>query len=517
MKAFVSILCARGAAYGRHAAIAAGLVLAGCAAGEEGAPPNTPQNAPETPPVDIGPKPTLPALAPFSAPAPVVFTTDNGITVWLFERHALPLVSAYLGVPSGSAMDPKDAPGLAYMTADMLDEGAGSRDAVAVSSAIADLGAALSTGATADYSFVGVSGLKANFKPAFEIFADVVARPRFEDKEWKRVSDLWIGDLKKRSDDPGSVSRVVASSVLYGAGTPYGHPVDGTLAAAPKVTLAAVKSFYAANWRPDRALLVVAGDVTKAELTGLLSSSFASWKAPKSKPPVAIVPKLAPVAARRLVLVDRKDAPQSVIAVVRDGVSASDPRSAPLDLVNTALGGSFTSRLNQNLREDHHWTYGASSGFSETRGTGTFIAHAAVVTPKTGVALAEMLKELDKMASEGLSDEELDKVKAQDRADLVTTYETVGSVSHRLGKLGMLGLPQDHDAAASKDRQKASLGDLKALGASVNPGKAIIVIVGPVDQVKPQLADLKLGEPELYDTEGNPVVAAAPKNAKKKP
>lgn len=483
------------------AALAA-FVLTACE--EHLPPPSTP-----APPIaeeakdPIGPeKPQLSAPKAFEPPAPVVFTAANGVTVWLLERHTLPMVSVTLALPYGSASDPKGKLGLAHITADMLDEGAGSRDAVQLSTAINDLGASLSAGAGVDGSSVSLVVLKKNLAPAFELFGDVVVRPRFEDKEWRRVSGLWKNDLQKRAQDPGAVSRVAIAAALYGADSPYGHPSNGLVSTAGRIDLPSVKGFYAGHYRPDKATLVVAGDVTRAELEPLLASALASWKAPAAAAPPSPIgkPRANPP---RLVIVDRPEAPQSVLAVVREGVAASDPKAPLLELVNTALGGSFTSRLNQDLREEHGWSYGAGSRFAETRGTGAFIAYASVITEATGKATQAMLADLDKMATGGLTPDELDKVRAQDRADLVQTYETVGSISRRLGTLATLGLPPGFDATASRARQQAGKVELDALAAAVTPKGATVIVVGPAAAVTPQLEAAGLGQPELYDTEGN--------------
>lgn len=477
------------------------------------APPPATTAAPDADP--IGKRPTLEAPKAFTPPTPEVIKAPNGMTVWLIERHTLPIVSASLTVPYGSASDPKGKAGLSHITADMLDEGAGSRSAVELSTAVNDLGASLSTRASMDGSIVTLGVLKKNWRPAFEIFGDVVARPRFEAKEWKRVSDLWKNDLRKRPQDPSAVSRVITASALFGPDSPYGHPVDGFVDSAAKIDLRAAKGFYEAHWRPDRATLIVAGDITKDELMDAVRASLGGWKAPAA--PAAEPP--APAELRsprpRLVLVDRPDAPQSVIAVVREGVAARDPRAPLLDLVNTALGGSFTSRLNQNLREDHGWTYGAGSAFGEARGRGSFVARASVVTEATGPALKEMLGELSKMAASGLSGDEIEKVRAQDRADLVQSYESVGGISRRLGALAMLGLPPEFDTTASRERQQATQGRLAELAKLVDPASATIVVVGPRGAVAPQLAAIGLEEPELWDPEGSPLKGAA--TAPKKP
>jgi predicted Zn-dependent peptidase len=506
------------------------LALVGaCADPQVTPPPNDPSNAvaanttkptqtPPAPAVDVlGPKPTLGAPKPFTPPQVDVFQTKNGLTVWLVERHGLPIVSVSLVVQGGSASDPADKPGLANITTDMLDEGAGKRSAVEVSSAINDLGATMSLGAGTDGTLVALTVLKKNFDAAFDIFSDVVARPRLEDKEWKRVSELWRNDLKKRADQPMSVSRVVNAAVLYGPGTPYGHPSDGLLEGAAKIDLPAVKRFYADAFRPDRSVMVVAGDITRKEVTDLVDRSLGAWKAPagaaKAKADVgkaaaAFTPR--PANARpKVVLVDRPGAPQSVIAVLREGVAATDPDAARLDLVNTVLGGSFTSRLNQNLREEHHWAYGAGSSFHEMRGTGPFVAIASVETPATGLALKEMIGELQKMASAGLSAEDLEKAKAHDRAELMQTYETVSGISRRLSALARLSLPPGHDLEASRARQSAKLEDVLALAKKyVDPAPATIVVIGPRGEVVPQLAAIGLAEPEAWDPEGKPLAVA---------
>ena len=502
---------------GIAAALLAAAALAGCEppvvakAPPRKPPPGTPAKAPVTAgpaqPDWLGARPALDKPRPFTPPAPVVFETANGLKVWLLERPALPLVSITVAISAGSAADPPKAAGLASITADMLDEGAGRRDAVQLSSAINDLGASLGVGARADGSFASLTVLKKNFTPAFAILADVLARPRFDAKEWKRVSELWQNALKKRGDDPSQVSRVLTGAALYGPGTAYGHPSDGVLSDAKSIGLPAVKAFYRGAWRPDRAVLVVTGAVTKDEITKAIDRELGGWKAPRGAPiEVPANPGRDPQwKPPRLVLVDRPGAPQSVIAVVREGVSASDPRAPLLGLINTALGGSFTSRLNQNLREEHGWSYGARSVFSEARGQGAFLARAAVITEATGSALKEMLAELTKMADSGLTQEELSKVLAQDRADLVETYETNGSAAARLGVLATLGLPPTFDASASQARQKVTLAGLTELSPAVDPKGATIVVVGPLDKVSPQLQALGLGEPQLWDPEGRPL------------
>ncbi len=468
--------------------------------------PNAPKPPMPTPTASLdplGPKPTLERPTPYQAPKVDVFRTEHGLTVWLVERPSLPLVSVTLAMPVGSADDPEKLPGLAHFTANMLDEGAGARDAIGISTAIEELGATLVTDAGLDGSRVSLTVLKKGFAQGFSIFADVVARPKLSDAELERVGKLWQNQLRRRDDSAESVAQVVCRAVLYDGKTPYGHPTLGQLDAAKAVTPGDVRGFYARHYRPDRAVLVVAGDVTRAEIEQELRAHLADWKPPSAPPPARAIAS-APIESRpRLALVDRPDAPQSVIAVVAPGLRVSAPEAPLADLVNTALGGSFTSRLNQNLREDHAWTYGARSSFLETRAQGPFVAQASVFVDVTAPALRETLAELEKMRASGLTLEELEKVRARDLTELIETNETLDHLVSRLGSLALLELPHDHDARASLARQRAKSEELAAVAAKyLDASLFSIVVVGPRAQLEPQLKTLGLGDPEAWSPQG---------------
>ncbi|MEM1030574.1 MAG: pitrilysin family protein [Myxococcota bacterium] len=453
-------------------------------------------------------KPTLEAPKPFRAPPPQIFRVPGGGEVWLVEDHDLPVVAISMGFPVGSADDPLDRPGLASITAGMLDEGAGDLDALQLSDAINELGATLWAGTGTDGTRVALSVLKKHLPRAFGIFADVVARPRFDEDEWQRVTALWRGRLEKRADDPRAVAAITRQAVLYGADTPYGHPVAGQLDGAAKITRDDALAFYRAHYRPDTARMVVAGAITREEVVALWREHFGTWAPPASTPAPKRIAPPTPLSVRpRLVVVDRPGS-QSVLSIVNAGAKADSPEMPLLELVNTALGGSFTSRLNQNLREDHGWTYGARSRFSETRGVGGFYASAAVSTDVTAAALNEMLGELRKMADDGLEPAELTKVRAGDLTDMIQTNERIDSVVGRLMTLALLELPPERDARASEARQRATLEQLNALARRfIDPTDATVVVVGPATAVRPQLAALGLGEPTLWGADARPAAA----------
>ena len=453
---------------------------------------------------ELGPKPETPAPPPFVPPTPDVFSAAGGMTVWLLERHDVPIVSCDLTVPTGASSDPKGKAGLAYATATMLDEGAGKRGAIDLSRALDDLGARLTTDANADASFVSLTVLKHNLEPAFALFADVVARPRFEPAEFNRVKELWYNELLERQKDPDATARVVYRAALFGPDHPYGHPWDGFPASAKAITLDDVKRAYASAFRPDRSTLVCAGDITRSDLTRLLDGSLGGWKAPASPPPSAIVPPPPKGPWPRLVAVDRTDAPQVVIAVLKPGLSASDPTAAALWRVNDAIGGSFSSRLNQDLREAHGYTYGARSRYSVSRGPGQVVSWANVVTDKTGDALGALLEDLQRFADGGLTDDEVARTRSQARGELVGAYQAVETIAGHLAADGSLGLAPDWEAKASLARDSAQKAELDALAKRFyDPAGAIVVVVGPLGRIRTMIDKLGLPAPEIRDADGH--------------
>lgn len=494
------------------ALVACVFATARCSNVPPAAPPPTPSPAavssappPAAAVVDpLGPRPEVPAPAPFLPPSPEVFKTSQGINVWLFARHEAPIVSCNLTVPTGASSDPKGKSGLAYATATMLDEGAGKRGALDLARALDDLGARLNTDANADASFVSLTVLKKNLAPAFLLFADVVTRPRFEPAEFNRVKDLWMNELRERQKDPDATARVVYRAALFGTDHPYGHPWDGTPQSAKSIGLDDIKRLYPTVWRPDRATVICAGDVGRQELSAAFDDAFGAWKAPGTPPPAPLVPPAPQGPWPRLVLVDRPDAPQSVIATVKPGVAASDPREPALWRVNDAIGGSFSSRLNQDLREEHGYTYGARSRYSNSRGPGQLVSWANVVTDKTGDALTAMLADLAKFASGGLSEDEVARTRSQARGELVSVYESVEGIAGHLAADASLGLPPDWQAQASQKRDAATKPELDALAKQFyDPGDAIIVVVGPRARIQPMIDTLGLPAPEIRDADGN--------------
>jgi predicted Zn-dependent peptidase len=475
------------------------------------APSVAPSASASASPVDpLGPEPTIGVAPAFEPPTPETFTTKSGLQVWLVRRPALPLVTVTFVAPYGSSSDPSDKPGAAWLLADLLDEGAGKRSALQLSDAIAALGASLTTTAGVDGSFVQLTLLKSKLDQGFALLADVVARPTLAAADFDRVKKLWTSSLTKRGDDPAMVASLVANAVVHGPDAPYGHPTSGRLSKANAIDLASLKRLHAATFRPDKGTLVVVGRIERSEIEALIERDFAGFQ-PKGAPlALAIAPSAPEVAPPRIVIVDRPNAVQTVIATVGRGVEA---RSADLDglaLLNTVLGGSFTSRLNLNLREQKGWTYGVRSGFVAQRAAGTFVVRTGVEASHTGEAAREILGEVSKLAAEGITAAELTKTLAQDHADWVDAYETVSSTATRLASTVALGLSPDRDRQAARARRALGLEALAKLASTrIDASGMTIVLVGDRSSIVPQLEAVGLlggsaGAPAIWTNEGYP-------------
>ena len=462
-------------------------------------------SAPE--PVDpLGPPPVVQASPAFAPPEAQVFAGPGGSKIWLIERHNLPIVSVSVVSPYGASADPAGEPGLAYVTADMLDEGTSKRDALALSSALDELGAKLSSIASQDMSSVHLESLADRFDAAVQLLGEAIVKPRHNAKDFQRVTGLWKNALQSRKDDANETARIATTALFFGSKHPYSHPTDGTLAAANKITLQTVAANHLATWRPDTTTFVVVGDITKDALTKSLSNAFSGWATPKT-PAKAIVTPTAPTAEKlRTFIVDRPDAPQVVMTIARQGVAVSDDNYPELSMMNIALGGSFTSRLNQNLREKHGWTYGAKSRFNVQRGPGMFVARAAIRTDAITPALKEALSEIKEMAASGPTAEEIQKIKAQAKTDVVETYESVRGIEGSLATNAGMGLAVNYDAKSLEKQQASNAKGLAKLASSyLSLDSGIIVLVGPKAECEAALAANQLPKPELRDAEGNPI------------
>ena len=346
---------------------------------------------------DIPPPPgPLPA---FQVPAPERLALSNGIPVLLLRSSRAPLTDVMVAIRAGASSDPADLPGVADWTATMLGEGAAGRSALDFADAVDFLGASLSADADWEWSLVSLHVPTARAADALGLMADMIIRPDFPAGEWDRLRENRRTAFLEARDDPRALARIAQARAGFGPSHRYGTPLEGTPASLEKANLGALAAFHEGNYRPERALLVVSSDLERADLVALLERAFGDWRAEGRAAPPPSLPEAAPPARRDIVLVDKPGSAQSVLLVVGGAPRGLRPLSPADDVMNTLLGGSFKSRLNDNLRETHGYTYGARSTFDLRGSGGVVIAGASVETDVTAPAVHETMTELERIAA----------------------------------------------------------------------------------------------------------------------
>jgi predicted Zn-dependent peptidase len=418
-------------------------------------------------------------------------TLSNGLPVWIVELHKVPVVDITLAVKVGSGADPAHKFGLANLTAEMLDEGAGGRDALQIADAIDYLGANLSTASSSDASFVELHVPVARLGDALPIMADVALRPTFPEQELQRVRKELLTSILQGQDDPASLIQFAFPRLVFGMEHRYGTRSFGTEASLKGFTIADLRQFHSRNYVPSNSALIVTGDVKPATLVARLESAFGSWTGAPA-PPVK-VPAAHQRTSRQIYLIDKPGAPQSLIRIGWVGVPRSTPDYFALRVLNTVLGGAFTSRLNQNLREAHGYTYGASSAFDMRGSAGPFYAAAAVQTDKTAAALTEFFKELEAIRKPIPSDE-LEKAKNYVALQLPRNFETTQSLAGSLAQMFVFNLPPDYYGTFTERIRAVTVADVqRAAERYIQPDKFAVVIVGDLKVIEPGIKALNLG------------------------
>jgi predicted Zn-dependent peptidase len=416
---------------------------------------------------------------------------SNGLRLVVVEHHELPLADFALVVPAGSEADPAGREGLATLTAALLDEGTATRTALQVADQASFLGVTLGTGAGWDASQVVLHAPVAQLDSALALMADVVTRPSLPVREFERLRrERLTGLLQLRDQAPAVADRAFARQV-FGAAHPYGRPAGGTEASTRALTRADVQRFYATHWRPNHATLVVVGDVRPDDVAARLERAFAGWRPAAVPAPVA--PAAPPARATAVYLVDKPGAPQSSVRIGLPGVARTTPDYFPLLVLNTVLGGSFTSRLNQNLREVRGYTYGAGSRFQTRRAAGPFVASAEVTGAKTDSALVEFMKELRAIA-DTVPAAELERAKQYLVLQLPGDFETTGDIAGQLIPVVTYGLPLDYYNTYAARVAAVTQADVQRVARQyLDPRRLAVVVVGDRRSVEAGVRALNLG------------------------
>jgi zinc protease len=443
-------------------------------------------------PPKLGPPPAL-KLPPIRHLA-----LSNGIKVLLLEKHTVPLVQVNLVIRAGALMDPEGKTGLANLTASMLTEGAGSRNSLEFADAVDFLGADIS--AASGFSVMGITlhTSLAKLDSALLLLSDVARRPRFPADELERLRRERLTALVEMRDEPRMLASVLFNRTLYGE-HPYGRPTGGTAQTLRAMSVDDLKTFHGEYIVPGNTTIIVVGDISGDAMLPKLESAFGDWKGdPSPAPPV---PPISQLKEKSLLFVDKPGAAQSVIQIGRVGVPRLTEDYYAVIVMNTILGGSFTSRLNMNLREKHGYTYGAGSRFDFRPLPGPFVAGASVQTAVTDKSLVEFIAELKGILAP-VPPADVERAKNYVALGFPADFQSVGQIAAQLEELVIYGLPDDYFNRYTEKILAVTPSDVERVARKyINTDNLAFVIVGDRKEVGESVSSLKLAPAKFLTVE----------------
>jgi len=436
-------------------------------------------------------------------------TLKNGMPVVIASRPGVPVARVSVLFDAGYAADQGRKPGTASFTMGLLDEGTQRLGALAIASRAESLGADLSAGSSLDTSFGAISALTGNLDESIGLLADVLRNPTFPPDEIERVRKEWLASIAREKTSPDALASRLLPPLIYGAGHPYAIPFtgSGTEASIAALTRGDLVAFHRDWIRPDNATLIVVGDTNAAELLPMLERHFGDWRAPASAKPSKSMPTAAAATAPRVLLVDKPGAIQSNILVGVATPSTAAPNRLEMDTMNAVLAGTFTSRINMNLREDKHWSYGARASLADALGQRPWLLSAPVQTDKTVESIREIQREVaEYIGARPATAEEVAKIRNRDVRALSGRYETNAAVAGAIAEMITFDRPDDY-VRTLKERIEAQTDDgvRAAAREALDPARLTWVVIGDLAKIEQPIRDLKLGAVQVLDADGNPV------------
>lgn len=437
----------------------------------------------------------------FALPAIEKTKLSNGMELWMVEQNELPIVAMNMVFRTGSSNEPADKTGVAQATATLIDDGTATRSAADIANQLQSIGANLSSSSGWDSTNVTIQTLTRNLDKAIDIYADVIQNPSFPATELESLRGRQLVGLRQLKSNPNAISDVVYNKVLYGSHA-YGR--TNTEATIKAITRDDLVNYYGSTYRPNNATLIVVGSFDKKTLKDRLEKAFGGWKTGEVSAASLGMP--TPIEKAGIYIVDRPNSAQSVVSIGQVGVDRMNPDYYPIIVMNTILGGGFTSRINMNLREDKGYTYGARSGFAFRRGAGPFSASGDIQTAVTKEAIAEFMKELEGIrGARPVTQKELDYNKQSLIRRFPSGFETLGSISGQLANLVVYGLPDSYFNEYISKVNAVTIEDVDRVAKKyLDPSKMAIVIVGDRKAIEPGLKQLGYSI-TILDTEGKPV------------
>lgn len=448
-------------------------------------------------PPELGPPPRV------SLPPIITRQLPNGLKLLIVEQHELPLADFVLLIGSGTTADPAGKPGIANLTSAMLREGTTTRKSLEIADQIAFLGISLSPSSSWESSTLSLHTPTAQLDSSLALFADVALHPSFPANEFERIRKNRLTELLQLRDQGPAIANIAFPAIVYGSVHPYGAPALGTEASVKSLTSADLQSYYQTNFRPNNATLIIVGDVNPVQIEQRINSLFGGWQ--RGDVPALNYSEPPKSTTTTIYLIDKPGAAQSSFRIGAVGVPRSTKDYFALTVMNTILGGSFSSRLMQNLRETRGYTYGASSRFDMRRAAGPFVASAEIVAAKSDSALLEFMKELNAIRQSAPASE-LSRAKRYLQLQQPGNFETTQDIAFQMLPVALYGLPLDYYNNYVQNIEAVTEADVVRVAQQyINPGSLAVVIVGDRKNIEQGLKATNVGAVVIRDMSGQPI------------
>jgi zinc protease len=455
-------------------------------------------------PADRSHPPALGSAEALKLPPMQRATLSNGLKVVLAERHTAPVVNFSLFINAGFSADTGDSAGTCSFAQRMLEEGTPTRDSLKIGEELEGLSADFSTESNVDFSSLNLNALKINMDQALEIYADIILHPAFPQKEFDRLQKDRLAAIQREKVTPNPMGLRVLPMLLYGQGHPYDETFvgTGTTASVSKMTREDLAKFHDTWYKPNNATLLIVGDTTLAEITPKLEKLFDAWK-PGDVPAVKI-PTVPQPEKDVVYLMDRPGSGQSLILAAQFAPPANDPDRIPLDLVNDVFGGNFSSRINMDLREDKHWSYGVTSRLIPARGQRVFVSFSPVQTDKTKDSMVQLIRQYkDIVGDKPITDTELKDEQSNATLALPGSFETVQQLSGAYSNILQYDLPENYYNTFTEKVMAITPGEANEVANKyILPGHLIWLVVGDMSKVEAGIRELNIGEVHKIDADG---------------
>jgi zinc protease len=471
----------------------------------------TPLGTPDAPFREKAPAPG--AAIPWAPPRIDTWSMANGVRVLFAERHDVPIVGVRVVSRVGAGDLPGVRPGVVAFMGEMLEQGAGNHTALEISDRYEELGADHGAWCDFDACVVRAKVLTSRLDAALDLLADIALRPTFYDPEIERARKRWLASLEQEKSSPGAMEQNALAASLFGRAHPYGHSLKGVPADIAELKKQEISQAWRRAVQPRSTALVVAGDVRPEELRPTLEARFGAWRGRAREtraitpPPLASQPPREPKdksGGVRVVLLDLPGAAQSQVYVAQEGVPYGSPDRIALGVMNSILGGMFSSRINLDLREARAYTYGARSRLSMRHGAGPFAAGGAIFTEHTVDAVRALLAHVARMRQERVSDEELADAKENAKLALPARFEGVDDVAGALQDVAVYDLPLDEYATRAARIDAVTVDEVQRVAKKwLHPEAMHVIVAGDRARVEKELTSF--GPIELRDAYGEPV------------